>query len=151
MPIKYATVDEFTAVYSLKGVSSADINDTWLPHGALRVNEELAGAFTVPFSSNNYTAKDLSIHFGYLGLLMRTRKQDDSPELREYLQSRVAAMVSSGTPMMTDSGDAIYASNNIKNEFWSSRETHKPVFDMRDAEQERVDPDLITDLNQQDT
>ena len=111
MAVTYATFSEFTQVYSIRGVSQTEISSTWLPHGALRVNESLGGYFTVPFSDNNQTARDLSIHYGYLGLLNRTRNQTDSTELREYLDRRITDITCYNAPMILDDGTALYASN----------------------------------------
>ena len=73
MAVTYANYTDFTAVYSVRGVSETEINSYWLSYGALRTNEALGGYFTVPFSSNNDTAKDLSIYFAYLGILDRQK------------------------------------------------------------------------------
>ena len=149
--ITYATYAEFTQVYSLKGVTQADVESTWLPHGALRVNEELGSCFTTPFSSNNQTAKDLSIHFGYLGVLMRTRNQTDSEELLNYINSRIDGIKNNNAPMVTTSGDSFFADGDSVYSAWSTTQTYKPVFDFRDAECQRVDPDLLDELNTQDS
>jgi len=150
MPVTYATFSEFTQVYSLKGVSQADISSQWIPYGALRVNEALGQCFTTPFSSNNETAKDLSIHFGYLGLLLRTRNQTDSEELRNDLMSRVSMICSGNSPMITSSGETMFPEATTLNDLYSTTQTYKPVFDMRNAECQRVDPDWIDDLNDED-
>lgn len=150
MALTYATYSEFTQVYSLSKISEAEISSAWLPHGALRVNESLGGAFTIPFSSNNYTARDLSIHFAYLGILKRTRNQTDSQELDECLQRRITDITCFNTPMITDSGDALYADKPGKYNVFGSTAEYKNTFDMRDPVFQRVDSDLIRDLNQED-
>lgn len=150
MAITYATYSEFTQVYSAKGIDETLINSSWLPHGALRVNEALGGAFTIPFSDNNQTAKDLSIHFAYLGILNRTRNQDDSGELRAYLQQRVTDITCYNHPMITDTGEALYAGKPTTFNVFGSTADYKNTFDMRDAKDQRVDPDLIDDLFNED-
>lgn len=148
MAITYATFSEFTDVYSVKGVPEAEINSHWLPEGALVVNEKLGGLYTTPFSSNNETAKNLSIHFAYLGILVsRTRKQDDSPELKGYLDQRVSSIVSSGAPMVLTDGTTIFPdkAGSPKYNAWSNTQEYKPTFDMRCAEDQRIDPDRIDD------
>lgn len=149
MTITYATFSEFTQVYSVKGVSEAEISSVWLPHGALRVNEALGGPFATPFSDDNVTARDLSIRFAYLGILVRTHRQDDSAELRDELSRRITDIRRGNTPMITDSGDTLFVSE-ARNDAWSSTQDFKPTFDMRDAIEQRVDPDLIDDLNNRD-
>lgn len=147
----YANFAEFTQVYSPKGISEDDITSYWLPHGALKTNEALAGAgFTTPFSSNNETAKDLSIHFAYLGLLLRTRNQTDSEELRKDLLDRIGWIVSSGSPMILSDGKQLFPQGTSTDDIWSNTQDFKSVFDMRDAERQRVDPDFIDSLEVED-
>lgn len=151
MAIVYATFSDFSAYYNARGIEESEITNQWLPHGALVINERLGGSFTTPFSSNNETAKDLSIHFAYVGILNKTRNQTDSQELRSYLDERVASLVSSGNPMMTTSGEAIYASSNSPRfNAWSNTENFNNTFDMRCAEDQRIDPDLIDQLFDED-
>jgi len=146
MAIKYATYSEFSGFYSPKGITQDEIENFWLVHGSLVVNERLGGHFTIPFSSNNETAKDLSIHFSYLGILNKTRNQTDSQELKTYLDERIASIVSSGTAMVTTDGFSIKASNgNPRTTAWSNTQDYNPVFDHREAIYQRVDPDLIED------
>lgn len=150
MAFTYATYSEFTAIYSLKHVSSSEITAHWLPHGALMVNEYLGKCFTIPFSTNNETAKDLSIHFAFLGVLERTRNQDDSGELREHLENRIKNICEGNAPMITTSGEAIWPDIADKYDAWSNTQDYKSTFDMRDAINQRIDPDLIEDLWDED-
>lgn len=142
----YATFSEFTQVYSINGVSQDEINNVWLPYGARRINEELGAAFTIPFSSNNETAKQLSIEFGYLGILLRTRDQNDSQEMREDLMDRIADIACHGKPMILTDGTGINPSKLTQAQFWSNTQDYKSVFDMRNASEQRVDPDQLNDL-----
>lgn len=141
----YATYSEYTQIYSDKGVSESEITSGWLPYGALRVNECLGGYYTTPFSSNNATARDLNIHFAHLGILLRTRKQDDSPELQKSLERRCASLTSSGAPMITDDGVPIFPNANNVFDVYSNTKDYKPVFDLRDPINQRVDPDQLQD------
>ena len=150
MPITYATYSEWTQVYSVKGVSQAEVNSTWIPYGALRVNEQLGKSFSTPFSSNNQTAKQLSIDYGYLGILLRTRNQTDSEELKNDLESRVADINSGNCPIILDDGSQIYPENNSKFDAFSTTQDYKSTFDMRDVQDQRVDPDYIDQLWSED-
>lgn len=138
----YATYAEFTQVYSWRGVSESEISSYWLQYGALRVNEALGHFYTTPFSSNNVTAKDLNIHFAALGILIRTRKQEDSAELKKELEQRISDITSGGKYMILDDGTTIVPNENI-NSPWGQTADYKPVFDLRDAEEQRIDPDRL--------
>jgi len=150
MPITYATYSNFTDVYSIKGISQSEVESTWLPYGALRVNEALGRFYTTPFSDNNQTARDLSVHYGYLGYLLRTRKIDDSEELLGSLTRRITDITCGGAPMVLDDGTTLDQSNAPAFDSWSTHQNHKPTFDMRSPLDQRVDPDLIDDLWDQD-
>lgn len=141
----YATYAQFTLTYSFKTLNEAEITSGWLPYGTQRVNEALGGWYTLPFSTNNVTARSLTIDFAALGILIRTRKETDSKELKEDLQERIASVTASGAPLMTDSAEAIYPSPDVQNlnSIYSSTKEYKPVFDLRDPEYQRPDPDQI--------
>ena len=153
MAITYATYSDFAQIYNLgPRIAQTEIENHWLPHGALVVNELLGKCFSVPFSSNNETAKDLNLHFAYLGILERTRNQEDSEELRNAINSRIENICKGNAPMITTSGKALWPDTDIANRFdgWSNTQDYKPTFDMRQAINQRVDPDLIDALWSED-
>jgi hypothetical protein len=142
----YATYAQFTQVYSIKGVSQEEIENYWLQHGSLRVNESLGGYFTTPFSTSNHTARDLSIHFAFLGIQSRARTgQTADIKIKQELEERVTDIREGNTPMIFDNGSAIFAST-AKVDAWSSTQDYIPVFNMLDPVEQEVDPDLIEDL-----
>ena len=99
----------------------------------------------MPITYATFTARDLSIHYAYLGMLVRTRNEKDSQELKAELDQRIKNLKKGNMPMITDTGTTIFASNNSAMDAWSSHQNYKPVFDMRDAKDQRIDPDLIDD------
>lgn len=150
MAVVYATYSDFTQVYSLKNVGEVDVNSYWLIHGALRVNERLSSRYTTPFSSNNETAKDLSIHYAALGILKRTRNQTDSIELENYLNQRISDILSGGSDMISSDGTIVSPGDNGMNTVYSSHESYNPVFDMRPSIDQRVDPNELDYLYDRD-
>jgi tRNA A37 N6-isopentenylltransferase MiaA len=132
-------------VYSERNIPQTQIESFWLPYGALRVNEALGGSFTIPFSSNNVTARDLSIHYGHLGILLRTRNETDSEELQKSLEGRIEDIIENNKPMVLEDGTRLFSEALGENDSWSNNENYNPTFDMRDAEDQRVDPELIDD------
>lgn len=145
MAVIYATFAQFTDVYSLKGVSETEINSQWLPHGALRVNERLSGYFTTPFTSTNFTARDLSISYAAIGIFERTRtSQVNGSILMSNTDQRITDIRCGNTPMIFDDGTALFV-DDAKFDAWNSTQTFEPVFNMLDAEQQQVDPDLNQD------
>lgn len=146
----YADYTEFTRQYSLSGISQVEIESAWLPYGKNRVDEALGGAFTTPFSNNNSTAKYLNIDYAYLGILLKTRDPDDSRELLESLTRRITDIVCNNKPMVLSTGESVFPDRAISAEFWSNTQAYKSVFDMRDAREQRVDPDYIWELRNAD-
>jgi len=146
----YATYEDFTFTYSLANIKQSQIESGWLPYGALRVNEELGGKFTTPFSSNNATARDLNVRFAYLGILLRTRNPDDSRELSDNLEKRITDICCGNAPMILDDGSAVFVTKETNFDAFSTTESYKSTFDMRDPEDQRVDTDYISLLWDQD-
>jgi hypothetical protein len=148
MTVRYATVDQFQDYYNVEavGINSSEVYGVWLPYGSLRVNERLSKSYATPFSSNNFTARDLSIHYAYLGILLRTRNIEDSEELKADLDARIADIIGDNGTMINDDGSELAASENTLFTVYSSTQNYKPTFDMRGAIDQRVDPDLIDDL-----
>jgi len=145
MSVSYASYEQFTQVYSIKGVSEADISSYWLFHGALRTNESLGGFFETPFGSDNHTARDLSIHFAYLGIESRLRtSQPTEIKIKGELNQRLTDIRCGNTPMILDDGASIYA-DTAKVDAWSSTENYNPTFNMLPAIDQRIDPDLLED------
>ena len=148
MTILYGTVDQFLQVYSAEAVdiSSTEISNQWMPYGALRVNERLGRVFTIPFSSNNQTARDLSVKYAYLGILLRTRNQEDSKELKEDLDLRIEDIIDGHSPMILDDGSGYFADGSSLTSSFSNTSGYNNTFNMLDAENQEIDPDLIDDL-----
>lgn len=145
MTVVYATYSDFTAVYSTKGISQAEISSSWLPQGASRLNEELGGYFTTPFSSNNYTARVLNIKYAYLEILTRNRTaQKEATTLENDVGKRIKGFQKNGNPMILDDGNSLF-SNTTKFNAYSTTQQYDPTFTVLDAKEQRVDPDLKRD------
>jgi hypothetical protein len=140
----YASWEDFSRTYSAEAfrISRIEVESAWLVHGYLRVNESLGRCFSVPFSSNNLTARDLNVQFAFLGILERTRNREDSIELRNSIMGRISDICSGNSPMITDEGQPIYGGEN---KIWSSIQNYKPVFDMRDPINQHVDSNRLDD------
>lgn len=142
--ITYATFSDFTAVFSLKGVSQAEISSAWLPQGALRLHEALAGYFTTPFSDNNYTAKDLNIKYAYLEILARNRVQNNDIRVIEDIDKRIEDIRQRNSPMILNDGRPLFAATT-KVDAYSTTQDYNPTFTVLDPRAQRVDPELKRD------
>lgn len=150
MTIRYATAAQFTAVHCIPGVTSSELQDTWLVRASLALNEGLAGQFALPLSSNNQSARELTIDIAKaLILSTRTGNRRDSEEIWTYINSRLGAF-RNGMPMINDDGTFVEVSGSDVT-VWGNRELYKPIFDVRDTIFQRVDPDLRDKLHDDDT
>ena len=144
MTVTYATYSDFTAIYSLNGVSQSEISSSWLPKGALRLHEVLGGYFTTPFSANNYTAKDLNIKFAYLEILSRNRSNQIDLNIRDEVTKRIDDIRLRNSPMILTDGSAIFA-KTTRVDAYSTTQNYNPTFTVLNQKEQRLDPDLVRD------
>ena len=90
------------------------------------------------------TAKSLSIDFGAVAILERTRNQTDAVELNKSIDKRIEAITTGGGRMSLSDGSVLEPTNDEAN-FISVNDQYKPTFDMREPLDQRVDPDLLWD------
>jgi hypothetical protein len=146
MTYPYATFEEFTMAYSFSGITEAAINSYWLFYGSQRVNSALNKLYTTPFSSNNWTAKDLTIQYAALGILVKTLDPEDGLELERTIKRQINNITSGGGSMVDITGSPILPDlADPRRQTWSSTMDYKNVFDMREPEEQRIDPDLLRD------
>lgn len=139
--MSYATYSEYIARYPNDNEVS-EVNST-IFFASARVDGELGSVFTIPFSSNNITAKDLTIDQTELILLQRSKSpKDDWIDLKECIQERYSDLRNNKEAMITTSGEIIQGdlAGNLPA---SINQSFKPTFDMQDTEFQRVDPDRI--------
>ena len=139
MAVQYATVAQFNEVFSLHDIGSNAIN-TRLIRASTRVNEYLGSVYATPFSSNNATARELTIDITFVGFMLRTRNQEDSKEMRDDVMARIDALVNGMAYMMTDSGEQL-SREGIINHIWSTTRDYNNVFDVRPEAEQNIDPD----------
>ena len=107
--MSYATYSDFNTRYATR-MEPAEVESHYLPFATARLDSALAGAFAVPFSSNNLTARDLTLDLAYLLMLQRNREQGDRTALEESLQRRLSDLREGREAMLSDSGDSLFSS-----------------------------------------
>jgi len=132
------------------GVSSVDVtvdppavnvSSAFVHYAEAHIEQVLGSGFTIPFSSNNVTAKDLMIDETFY----RTQvfKDDEkSATMREQIDARIKALLSGDAAMITTSGDQLYQSGAMGTIF-STTEDYHPVFGMGDVREFIVDSSQI--------
>lgn len=136
----YFTGSDFASRYPGR-LTNAEVTSVWIPYGCRELDRRLGSVFTVPFSSNNFTAFSLAMDLAWLGILTRTGKIDDSKEIKSMVDAAIKALISGKEPMVTVDGVMSFAAGGSQT-IWSSTQDYKPVFDQREAEQQRIDPDM---------
>lgn len=134
----YATYSDFATRYGTR-LGEAEVTSHYLPFAAARLEAALAPCFSVPFSANNVTARDLTIDLAYLMVLERGRDAGDGEALRTRLQARLTGLAAGTEAMMTASGEALHA-RTARGEVWGSRARYRPVFDLREPWLQTVEP-----------
>jgi len=124
----YATYTDFNTRYSTK-LDAAEIASHYLPFASARLDSMLAPFFTVPFSSNNVTARDLAVDLAYLLVLQRSREKGDGEELRSRTMERIQALAEGREAMLTDSGQPIYAASQ-GGVVWSNTARYRTIFSL---------------------
>ena len=127
---------------SIAGVGGAEeVSSAHIIYAENELNGRLSPKYTVPFSSNNMTAKDLSIEISYVRI--GNINTDQRSELIESIDKRIERLLSGDEDMMDDTGEIVQIS--VGGTIWSSTMNYTPTFGSGDIEDFVVDPDLISD------
>lgn len=124
-----------------KAVGSVELDAGFMIPAEQQITSDLASKFTVPFSSNNLTAKDLMIDETYYRYML-TKQAKKAGEMRKSLDSRIEKLLSGASSMVTDSGDILSREQTVA---WSSTMNYTPVFGLGEIEDFEPDPDQIDD------
>jgi len=141
---KYANWADVTARYTqiseLGGAKSVD--SSYIIYAEAQIEGALSASYTVPFSSNNLTVKDLVIDLTY-GKAIAFRDLKKSKAIMDSIEHRIKMLRSGTMSMVTNSGDVLSSSG--QGSIWSSTEDYSPSFDMNDAENQCIDLDMQQD------
>lgn len=125
----YATwedlINRYPAMEALGG--SAEVNSSYI-HGAERELESALGAFyTIPFSSNNYTATDLTLELAYIRYY-ESVKPDWAEKKMEHFEKRIEKLIAGTMVMSVSSGDAVLSVSNPGGAAMSTTQDYHPTF-----------------------
>jgi len=130
---RYASVNR---VGGAEEVSSAHI-----VYAESELNGRLSPKFTVPFSSNNFTAKDLSIEMTYVRI--GNLNIEDRETLQKSIDDRIQRLLDGEENMMDTDGAVLQQS--VGGTLWSSSQDYVPTFGHGDTTDFEVDPNLVLD------
>lgn len=115
------------------------VESAYLLPAEFELDARLASRFTVPFSSNNQTVRDLVIDMTLLRI-GTTKERDEG--LRASVEARIKALLDGTMVMVTTSGDvAAYPASGVIN----TTADYHPTFGMGDILDMEVDDERIDD------
>lgn len=123
--INYADIlARYPEVGDLRDATRVDSH--YLQYAVTELNARLAPRFSVPFSDNNLTAKDLAIDLTY-AKLYRYKDPDKSASVNSYVSAFIDKLLCGDASMMTTSGELV---TSIGGTVYSTTQTYHPVFGM---------------------
>lgn len=141
---RYITFNDVTFKYgnSTRVASGTAVDsNAHLEASEREVESTLSSVFTVPFSSNNITVKDLMIDLTYSNLSIL--KDDKAKLIRDNVYKRMEEIKNGSMPVITSSGEALFSNGKA---VWSETENYQPVFDKGDILDQGLDIDQLEDL-----
>lgn len=140
---RYINWDDLVGRYErIAGFEGAEeASSYYITYAEAMVDQKLGSCFTVPFSSNNMTAKNLAIEEAFL--IAGNLKFEEATKKRDWLTEQYEALCAGKEVMVTDSGDILTRSDI--GGAWSSTEDYHPVFGMGATVDFIVDQDQLDD------
>jgi hypothetical protein len=120
---------------------SNQVGSAYLDYAETELEGRLAGAYTIPFSSNNLTIKDLSIDMVYAKSIMYTDTKK-AKVILDYLDKRIGELIDGTATMITTSGDAMFTAGDAP---WSTTKDYHNTFGVIPIEDQNIDTDRIED------
>ncbi|MFA6213547.1 MAG: hypothetical protein WC714_29185 [Candidatus Obscuribacterales bacterium] len=132
---RYAEMDK------LPNGTSPEVQANLILMAEAAVHSRLASRYSVPFSSSNYTARDLTVDMLYVQTQL-TRQPEKAKAVQDSIDARINALLS-GAASMVDSAGA--ATTMVGDTIWSSSENYPPVFGMGDIASSIVSSEQLVD------
>jgi len=93
---------------TLKLADATQADSSWVPFAVAELHARLAHGFTVPFSDNNMTAKDLAIDLTF-AKVYRFKDIEKADAVMIYVGAQIDMLLSGKQQMITTSGDTLIA------------------------------------------
>lgn len=121
---------------------ASEIGSSWIGYIENQVDGLLAENYTVPFSNNNVTVKDLCIELVYARI--GTLKIKESASIKKDIMDRVKRLNDGTEKMLDSSGTTI---EMVADAIWSETGDYAPTFDKGNILYQEVDPNQIKDID----
>lgn len=128
----------------LPNATSPDVQSTLIQYAEVYVHSRLSGSFSIPFSSNNYTARDLVIDAIYMQNV-QTRQPAKGKALGSSLDDKIKALCDGKMQMVDVNGVVCQAATG--DPAWSSTMNYHPTFGMGNEMVMAVSSSMLIDEN----
>lgn len=131
--IRYPSIDNIGG--------AAEVGSAWIGAVEAQLDGMLSPQFSVPFSSNNETIKDLAIELAYTR--MGNLKVDESKDMREMFMERINRLKTGMESMITSSGDLV---GLVGDTVYSSTQNFNPVFELDAVTEWEIDSSQLDSI-----
>ena len=94
---------------TLKLADATQADSSWVPFAIAELHARLSPGFTVPFSDNNMTAKDLAIDLTF-AKVYRFKDVEKADSVMTYVGAQIDMLLAGHLQMITTSADTLLAS-----------------------------------------
>ena len=116
--------DRYPETMKLADATQAD--SSWVPFAIAELHARLSPGFTVPFSDNNMTAKDLAIDLTF-AKLYRFKDIEKADAVLAYVGAQIDMLLNGSQKMITSSGDTLAA---VGGTIYHTNDAYHPVHGM---------------------
>lgn len=147
--MSYATWEDVVGRYKELNKLGGDteVNSSLIYPAEKYIDTRLGKYFTVPFSSNNYTAKDLTIEVVYWRYYQTINKE--KAELKKAAIDEIIDALIDGSAVMATTSGSLDASASISGVGYSNTMSYHPVFGIGDIRE--FHPDSAQLYNEENT
>ena len=111
---------------TLKLADATQADSSWVPFAIAELHARLSPGFTVPFSDNNMTAKDLAIDLTF-AKLYRFKDVEKADAVLTYVGAQIDMLLDGKQKMITSSGDTLAA---VGGTIYHTNDAYHPVHGM---------------------
>jgi hypothetical protein len=108
---------------TLKVADATQADSSWVPFAIAELHARLSPGFTVPFSDNNLTAKDLAIDLTF-AKVYRFKDVEKADAVMTYVGAQIDMLLAGNMEMLTTSGDVLAS---VGGTVYSTTDGYHPV------------------------
>lgn len=130
---------------TLKIADATQADSSWVMYAVAELHARLASGFTVPFSSNNLTAKDLAIDLTF-AKVYRYKDTEKAAAVTSHVAGQINMLLSGAMQMLTTSGEAIVTAGGP---VFSTTQDYHPTFGIGPIEYSAVSSaEIVSEQNE---